>query len=79
MTGYVISKDCEYSTVEGRPRTIFTTTTEGAGTPAHWTPVLHFALQFRYRQQAARALHAGGWHRSGWRVENARRYRLGVQ
>ncbi len=72
MTGYVISRDVAGGSV-------FATTTEGRPEPAHYTPVLHFALQFKQRDQAARALHAGGWQRAGWRVENARRYRLGVQ
>jgi hypothetical protein len=72
MTGYVISR--EFGSVS-----VFATTHEGQNEPEHYTPILHFALAYRHRHQAARAMHAGGWHRHGWRVEPARRYRLGVQ
>jgi hypothetical protein len=78
MSGYVISKDWAHAPLEGAV-TVFATTTDGAGSPAHWSPVLHFARTFQERRQARRVLHAGGWHRAGWRIEPARRYRLGVQ
>lgn len=81
MTGYVISKDWAPSPLN-ESVTIFATTDEAAignRSPAHWTPIRHHAKAWRERRRAVAVLHANGWHRHGWRVENARRYREAVQ
>lgn len=83
MTGYVISKDVATSDGEtDKVSALFATTTQPSGFvvgPFHVTPILHHAKAWRERRRAVAVLHANGWHRHGWRVENARRYREAVQ
>jgi len=79
VTGYVISKD--FPSSDGQAVTVapFFATTPNTSSiaigPERSTPVLHHAKTWRERRHAVAVLHAGGWHRHGWRVENARRYR----